>query len=119
MCRADVRARSRVFAPACLRAHMLGAALAGEVNLLLALGKAGALFVAHLVDAVRAGNARHIGGPGLVLIGDGPFAGMAHVIIAGREIVLHRDALVEDETLATPFALHVQLPQSRPPRPGR
>ena len=60
--------------------------------------------------AAGATDALDIVGALLVLLGDRQPAGVALVIAAGLKIMVHRNALVEDETLAAPPAFRLRYP---------
>ena len=81
------------------------ATFSGEANLVLALGEARLLGVAQLVVATRAADAFLVALALLVFLGDRQAAGMALIVLAGAQLMVDGDALIEHEALALPQRL--------------
>src|SRR5690606_21945604 len=86
-------------------ADMALAASAGQFDLPMALGVAGAVLVAAAVVAAVARDALDEERRLAVLAGERVAAGAAEFALAFLKPVLHRHALVEDEALALPQAV--------------
>ena len=76
--------------------------LPGQVDLVLALGKPGLLFIGQRIDALVAAHTLLILGTLLVFLGDRPAAGMALVVFSALQPMVDRNPVIKYKALSFP-----------------